>query len=53
MLEDKKSDYISYQSGGTFEFKETSNDRYYKGASIGRGSKVDFIHAIKANPGVG
>lgn len=53
MLEDKKSDYVSYQSGGTFEFKELKTDRYYKGASIGRGSKVDFIKATRKNPGVG
>lgn len=39
MLEDKKSDYITYQAGNTFafDFKDKKTNKFYRGASIGRG----------------
>ena len=52
-LEDKKNPYVSYQGPGNLDFKDSRANKYYKGASIGRGSKHDFSHDGKGRPGVG
>ena len=52
-LEDKKNPYVSYQDPGNLDFKHERVNKYYRGASIGRGSKYDFAHESKGRPGVG
>jgi hypothetical protein len=35
------------------DFKDPHAKAYYKGASIGKGSKLDFTNLHRSNPGVG
>lgn len=42
METEKKSDYCSYLGLYNFEFREKHSNRFYKGASIGKGVKSDF-----------
>lgn len=41
-LEDKQSTVVSYQEPPNMDFRQSRVNKYYRGASIGRGSKHDF-----------
>ena len=52
-LEDKKNPNVCYQGVSNMDFKDSKSMKYYRGASIGRGSKYDFTEQGKGRPGVG
>lgn len=53
LYQDKQSQIISYSRLSSMKFEEQTSKKYYKGASIGNGSKTDFSEQYRSNPGVG
>ncbi len=51
--QDKQTNIISYSRLPDMKFEEQHSHKYYKGASIGKGTKADFTLYYKQNPGVG
>lgn len=51
---DKANNNVSYlKDRSSMDFKDGHAKVYYKGASIGRGNKLDFTALQKSTPGVG
>ena len=53
MYQDRQTNVISYSKLATLKFYDDQSKKYYKGASIGKGSKTDFTSVYRGNPGVG
>jgi len=53
IYQDKQSDIISYSKLPSMKYEDPFSKKSYKGASIGVGTKHDFTHIYKLNPGVG
>lgn len=52
MYQDRQTNIISYSKLKSLEFLDSSKN-YYKGASMGKGEKIDFTVPYRGNPGVG
>lgn len=53
IYQDRQTDVISYSKLPSMKYEDPTSKKYYKGASIGIGTKHDFTHLYKQNPGVG